>query len=209
MELSVTNRNLQFVDDPLFQEGNEIVARFGYVWRFFSVVPTSRSERRHFGLSGAGRLRPEWRRWPQILFWGKGIGLPVELCFKGNGRDGSQLEFGFHIVTSGWTDRMGRCGCRKNSPNGAGAEFADTHNRLSFRCQSVVWFLTLRPGVVPGPVARTYGGRRRMSGGRRTLIQTGGGKSISGRAVRTLECSRPSTARVPATPENCRFGSTY
>ena len=30
---------------------------------------------------------------------------------------------------------------------------ADTHNRLSFRCQSVVWFLTLRPGVVPGPVA--------------------------------------------------------
>ena len=31
MELSVTNRNLQFVDDPLFQEGNEIVAHFGYV----------------------------------------------------------------------------------------------------------------------------------------------------------------------------------
>ena len=31
LELSVTNRNLQFTDDPLFQEGNEIVARFGYV----------------------------------------------------------------------------------------------------------------------------------------------------------------------------------
>jgi phage protein D len=31
MEISVTDRNLQFVDDPLFQEGNEIVARFGYV----------------------------------------------------------------------------------------------------------------------------------------------------------------------------------
>jgi phage protein D len=31
LELSITNRNLQFVDDPLFQEGNEIVARFGYV----------------------------------------------------------------------------------------------------------------------------------------------------------------------------------
>lgn len=31
MELSITNRNLQFTDDPLFQEGNEIVARFGYV----------------------------------------------------------------------------------------------------------------------------------------------------------------------------------
>ncbi len=31
MELSVTNRHLQFVDDPLFQEGNEIVARFGFV----------------------------------------------------------------------------------------------------------------------------------------------------------------------------------
>jgi len=31
MELTVTDRCLQFVDDPLFQEGNEIVARFGYV----------------------------------------------------------------------------------------------------------------------------------------------------------------------------------
>ena len=31
LELCVTNRNLQFVDDPLFQEGNEIVARFGYL----------------------------------------------------------------------------------------------------------------------------------------------------------------------------------
>jgi hypothetical protein len=31
LELKVSNRNLQFVDDPLFQEGNEIVARFGYL----------------------------------------------------------------------------------------------------------------------------------------------------------------------------------
>lgn len=31
MELTVTNRNLQFIDDPLFQEGNEISVRFGYV----------------------------------------------------------------------------------------------------------------------------------------------------------------------------------
>jgi phage protein D len=31
LELSITDRNLQFVDDPLFQEGNEIVARFGYL----------------------------------------------------------------------------------------------------------------------------------------------------------------------------------
>lgn len=31
MEVTVSDRNLQFVDDPLFQEGNEIVARFGYV----------------------------------------------------------------------------------------------------------------------------------------------------------------------------------
>ncbi len=30
LELPVTDRNLQFVDDPLFQEGNEIVARFVY-----------------------------------------------------------------------------------------------------------------------------------------------------------------------------------
>ena len=31
LELSISNRNLQFVDHPLFQEGNEVVARFGYV----------------------------------------------------------------------------------------------------------------------------------------------------------------------------------
>ena len=31
LELCITNRHLQFVDDPLFQEGNTIVARFGYV----------------------------------------------------------------------------------------------------------------------------------------------------------------------------------
>ena len=31
LELSVSDRHLRFVDDPLFQEGNEIVARFGYV----------------------------------------------------------------------------------------------------------------------------------------------------------------------------------
>lgn len=30
MEVSITDRYLQFVDDPLFQEGNEIIARFGY-----------------------------------------------------------------------------------------------------------------------------------------------------------------------------------
>ncbi len=30
LEVSVTDRYLQFVDDPLFQEGNEIAARFGY-----------------------------------------------------------------------------------------------------------------------------------------------------------------------------------
>jgi len=30
MEVSITDRYLQFVDDPLFQEGNEIVARCGY-----------------------------------------------------------------------------------------------------------------------------------------------------------------------------------
>jgi len=31
MEVSIKDRYLQFVDDPLFQEGNEIAARFGYV----------------------------------------------------------------------------------------------------------------------------------------------------------------------------------
>ena len=36
---------------------------------------------------------------------------------------------------------------------GAWSGFAGTHNRLSFRCRSVVWLLTRRPGAVPGPVA--------------------------------------------------------
>lgn len=31
LEISITNRNLQFIDDPLFQEGNEIITRFGYI----------------------------------------------------------------------------------------------------------------------------------------------------------------------------------
>ncbi len=31
MEVFVSDRHLRFVDHPLFQEGNEIVARFGYV----------------------------------------------------------------------------------------------------------------------------------------------------------------------------------
>ena len=31
MEITITDRYLQFVDDPLFQEGNEVIARFGYV----------------------------------------------------------------------------------------------------------------------------------------------------------------------------------
>lgn len=30
MEIAITDRYLQFVDDPLIQEGNEVVARFGY-----------------------------------------------------------------------------------------------------------------------------------------------------------------------------------
>lgn len=37
LELSITNRNLQFVDDPLFQEGNEIIARFGYAGNLSSL----------------------------------------------------------------------------------------------------------------------------------------------------------------------------
>ena len=44
MEISVTDRYLQFVDDPLFQEGNEIVARFGYVG--FRMLSTFESKGR-------------------------------------------------------------------------------------------------------------------------------------------------------------------
>ena len=47
---------------------------------------------------------------------------------------------------------MGRCGCLGTRRTAWGG-FADTHNRLSSRCQSVVWFLTLRPGGVPSPFA--------------------------------------------------------
>ena len=61
------------------------------------------------------------------------------------------LNSAFHIVTSGGSGRVGRCGCLETRRTAWGG-FADTHNRLSFRCQSVVWFLTLRPGAIPGPV---------------------------------------------------------
>lgn len=87
--------------------------------------------------------------------------------------------------------------------------FADTHNRLSSRCQSVVWFLTLRPGAVPGPIA---GYLPEASADCREGWKSGfrpeGRESIFGRAVRTLGCSRPSTRRVHTTPENGLLGST-
>jgi len=41
LKLSITNRNLQFVDDPLFQEGNEIVTRFGYVDNLSPELPAT------------------------------------------------------------------------------------------------------------------------------------------------------------------------
>ena len=50
--------------------------------------------------------------------------------------------------------------------------FADTHDRLSFRCQSIVWFLTLWSGNVSGlvtgylpeafPNCRTRGSKLRV-----------------------------------------------
>ena len=87
--------------------------------------------------------------------------------------------------------------------------FADTHNRLSSRCQSVVWFLTLRPGAVPGPITGYLPeASADCREGRKSGFRPEGGKSISGRAVRTLGCSRPSTGRVPTTPENGLLGST-
>ncbi len=53
---------------------------------------------------------------------------------------------------------------------------ANTHDRLSFRCQSVVWFLTLWPGTVPSLVTRYLPetGTSCREGGERQ-IQDGGG----------------------------------
>ena len=53
---------------------------------------------------------------------------------------------------------------------------ANTHDRLGFRCQSVVWFLTLWPGTVPSLVTGYLPetGTSCREGGERQ-IQDGGG----------------------------------
>ncbi len=87
----------------------------------------------------------------RLAFWRSGSGSGRGSTSGGSGRRVLHSKSAFHIVTSAARDWMGRCGCSGNSPDGGGG-FADTHNRLSSRCQSVVWFLTQRPGAVPGLV---------------------------------------------------------
>ena len=62
------------------------------------------------------------------------------------------LNSAFHIVTSGWSGPDGTVWVPGELARRRERGFTDTHNRLSSCCQSVVWFLTLRPGAVPGLV---------------------------------------------------------
>ena len=87
----------------------------------------------------------------RLAFGRSGSGSGRGSTSGGSGRRVLHSKSAFHIVASAARDWMGRCGCPGNSPDGGGG-FADTHNRLSSRCQSIVWFLTLRPGAVPGLV---------------------------------------------------------
>ena len=75
--------------------------------------------------------------------------------------------------------------------------FIDTHNRLSSCRQSVVWFLTRRPGAVPGLVTGYLPETDADCRTARESVSNPGRKSASGRTVRTLGCSSPSTGRVP------------
>ena len=64
----------------------------------------------------------------------------------------SGLNSAFHIVTSGWSGPDGTVWVPGELARRRERGFTDTHNRLSSCCQSVVWFLTLWPGAVPGLV---------------------------------------------------------
>ena len=110
------------------------------------------SKNRPFGLSGGAPQRPESRRWLADRFSGEAVRAQGGAPLQGD-RDGGFSTRNRHstlwprLLGTGWDG----AGARGNSPDGGGG-FADTHNRLSSRCQSVVWFLTLRPGAVPGLV---------------------------------------------------------
>ena len=124
-----------------------------YSWRFFASLPISRGKppfRARRRSTPTARIEAMASR---FAFGASGSWLGADPCFRPVGTDGSQLEIGIpHRDLRRLGDRVGWCGCRENSPDGV-ERVPGTHNRLSFRCRSVVWLLTRRPGAVPGPVA--------------------------------------------------------
>ena len=115
---------------------------------------------------------------------------------------------------SSWLDatggHFGGWGCRGNSSDGA--DRVRRHPQppqLSLPVRCLVSDATALPTV--GPIAGYLPEASADSReGRNSGSNQKGEKSISGRAVRTLGCSRPrpSTGRVPTTPENGLLGST-
>ena len=111
----------------------------------------------------------------------------------------------FHIVTSGWPGPDGTVWVPGELARRREHGFTDTHNRLSSCCQSVVWFLTQRPGAVPGLVTGYLPEADADCRKARESVSNPGRKSAIGRTVRTLGCSRPSTGRVSTTLEKGLF----
>ena len=107
----------------------------------------------------------------------------------------------FHIVTSGCSGLDGAVWRGTLQTAGARVRRHPQLPQLSLPVRCLVSDATAGRRARPCRRLPT-GGRHRLSGGGGIRIQTRGGKSISGRAVRTLGCSRPSTERLPTTLEN-------
>ena len=161
------------------------------------------SKSHSFGLSGGVPQWPESRRWLADWFSGDTVRMqdgPLVWLDRGEGVPLSTSVF--HIVTSGWPGPDGTVWVPGELARRREHGFTDTHNRLSSCCQSVVWFLTQRPGAVPGLVTGYLPEADADCRKARESVSNPGRKSAIGRTVRTLGCSRPSTGRVSTTLEN-------
>ena len=146
-----------------------------HIWRFFSVLPTS---------LGEAPIRALQRRTPAARMEAMASRFSFGERGSGSGRSSDPreaagtapgLDSAFHIVTSGRSGPDGPAWMPWDSPGGVGR--VRRHPRppqLPLPVRRLV--SDAAAGRRPRPCRRLpTGGRRRLSGGRRTRIQAGGG----------------------------------